>query len=323
NLILTEVLQLLFVNLCCVFQAWALETGKYQDGVDEPTRPSGRQTCAALSTRARVSAEIRRHQETRSDVQIYEVCEQLGSTGESTLESCGTGKNHSNRSLKESTQSTNRMKTPPLPSWPEEPGPQTVPKVLQDKQSITDLSSSDVMWLLTDLDLKFQYRGRTAGSLTVSNLRAAEQVDLFGPVSCSRSWSKTSTPSASVSVKCSGLDRARWNTVHEPLEREKKIKVFSLNEFLQELILFHKGETQSPPPFEISFCFGEDWPDKKPEKRNSSWSGVVPVVARILTEMFSGELSWSTDSIRLLQSQHIQGPWTPPSLNTWTLFSPD
>lgn len=56
------------------------------------------------------------------------------------------------------------------------------------------------------------------------------------------------------------------------------------------------------------------------------------MVAKILTEMFSGELSWSTDSIRLqisnpdvkdhtvaqfkelqklLQSQNIQGPWAP------------
>lgn len=55
------------------------------------------------------------------------------------------------------------------------------------------------------------------------------------------------------------------------------------------------------------------------------------MVARILTEMFSGELSWSTDSVhlqisnpdikdqtveqfkelqRLMQSQNISGPWT-------------
>lgn len=66
------------------------------------------------------------------------------------------------------------------------------------------------------------------------------------------------------------------------------------------------------------------------------------MVARILTEMFSGELNWSTESIRLqisnpdvkdqtveqfkelqrlLQSQHgAQGPWgpsiPPESLNT-------
>lgn len=137
---------------------------------------------------------------------------------------------------------------------------------------------------------------------------------------------------------------------------------------LAGLILFHRGEAPNPPPFEMYFCFGEDWPDRKPKEKKlimvqvcylrklyvsnknsfvitprpqtgvyyechaSFCVEVVPVVARMLTEMFSGELSWSTDSIRLqisnpdvkdqtveqfkviqrlLQDQNIQGPWTP------------
>lgn len=98
------------------------------------------------------------------------------------------------------------------------------------------------------------------------------------------------------------------------------------------LILFQKGQSPTPPPFEIFFCFGEEWPDQKPKEKKlitvqvrgrgppggsraggpargagvtaAVVSQVVPVAARLLLEMFSGELSWSADSVPL----HISHP---------------
>uniref|UniRef100_A0A3B5ABS2 Interferon regulatory factor 5 n=1 Tax=Stegastes partitus TaxID=144197 RepID=A0A3B5ABS2_9TELE len=434
-----------------IFKAWALETGKYQEGVDEPDPAKWKANLRCALNKSR-EFQLKYDGTKETPVQpykIYEVYEHPGNTGERPhLDRLCLGFQVSDPRIGDPPSfasftdrfglSTNGTFGPPqvipVPLLPDRVLPMTsdVPMTsdlqpqgqmvdqdsfahpgglcdgLQDMNSLPPGAASAHPGLgpmeinnmgavqdqgdpqnhqpckydllssvpLTDLDLKFQYRGRAMGSLTVSNPQGCrlyyghlepspDQVDLFGPVtlqqvlfpgtSAIQNQKQRFYTEALLDVMDRGLILEIWEQdiyavrlcqckvfwsgpgmpeqgPPNPMEREKKIKVFSLNNFLQELIMFQKGEAPNPPPFEIYFCFGEDWPDRKPKEKKLIIVQVVPVVARILTEMFSGELSWSTDSIRLqisnpdvkdqtveqfkelqrlLQSQHIQGPWTP------------
>ncbi|XP_004085073.1 interferon regulatory factor 5 isoform X1 [Oryzias latipes] len=400
-----------------IFKAWAVETGKYLEGVDEPDPAKWKANLrCALNKSREFQLKYDGTKETPlQPYKIYEVCEHPGVTD----------------GAEEEEEMPNLMDlsiNPPIGEPPFSEPPRLIPldlPIASDLQlqveqrgfvqhtglpnGLNDLNSLPATQAepglmeastmeavqnqtgsqnqqtfkydllssvpLTDLDLKFQYRGTTMGSETVSNPQGCrlyyghleptpDQVDLFGPVSLQQvrfpgtseiqNQKQRFYTDALLDVMDRGLIleildqdiyairlcqcKVFWSGPGlpepgppNPIEREKRIKVFSLNDFLQGLILYQKGEAPNPPPFEVYFCFGEDWPDKKPKERKLIIVQVVPVVARILTEMFSGEMSWSTDSIRLqisnpdvkdqtveqfkelqrlLQSQNIQGPWT-------------
>ncbi|XP_029681394.1 interferon regulatory factor 5 isoform X3 [Takifugu rubripes] len=364
-----------------IFKAWALETGKYQEGVDEPDPAKWKANLrCALNKSREFQLKYDGTKETPvHPYKIYEVCEQPGNAdvGEEEDEEM-PNLMHLTIEPPNGLQDFSVLPAPASSALPDPLELSTMGDIqnlvhAQNQQTCKyDLLSSIP---LTDLDLKFQYRGRMMGSQNVSNPQGCrlyyghmeptpDQVDLFGPVTLQQvqfpgtSDIQNHKQRQYTETVLGALERGLILEIWEqdiyamrlcqskvfwsgpgvpeqgppnPMEREERVKVFSLNHFLEGLIRFQKGDAPNPPPFEIYFCFGEDWPDRRPKEKKLIVVQVVPVVARILTEMFSGELNWSTDSVhlrisnpdikdqtveqfkelqRLMQSQNITGPWT-------------
>ncbi|XP_053308505.1 interferon regulatory factor 3-like [Spea bombifrons] len=109
---------------------------------------------------------------------------------------------------------------------------------------------------------------------------------------CTSYWSMTEFPTT---------------TEPNPIDKNDYSILYSMEQFVEELIAFIQGERRESPQYSIWVCLGQEWPNDRPWKRKLIMVQITPVSMKMLHELSycGGASSLHSDELNLQISDSL------------------